>query len=549
MKTTIENHSIHQVYYKQVGNEVGALKCLALALVFLTSSTHAAVYYVDSSAGNDSNNGTSQSAAWAHIPAAVGFSGSGWVTIQDGDTILVKGGSTHNYQVQFTSPGYSSTSAYNGAAKFNSILIQSGHLASPAWGSGQAIIDGQNTRTYGLAFGQGSGASLYGITFDGFEIRNIAAGGPGQMWGSTTGSSCILLGGNNPVQYITIKRCWLHDAMRSGDDTGHGIEFNGAQYFIVTQNKIGPKIGTKGIEPFGSSFGVISSNYFCGTGDHCIALTRASNVDVCNNIIYNLPPQVHDLTYSIAIPVSQNCDIWNNLIYRNSPVNSTGYAWSEGIGMYSNSGQLNGNRIVFNTVAFFGDFVEHNVCTAIVLSDYPSGTVNVGTVFQNNLVYRNFNRDGNMQYFVVPSLTSGDKVTFNSFFGQSTSENVMSSYSGGYTYSSVAGFSPGSGHTYANNVQLDPKLSGGAVPDGMDASWHPNSSYFQLTANSPATITTTGNAISGDSTHGFDHSAGKFSRDIVGRTRTLWSMGAYEAGTVSVQPPLAPTGLRVVSAP
>src|SRR5437660_76446 len=105
----------------------------AISTVMLASLGQAAVFYVDVGSGSDSNNGTSQGTAWAHLPGTVGFSGSAWATLQNGDTVYVKGGTVNNVQVKFTS------SSYNGNNAFDSIKVVSGHLAGTTWGSGRAI--------------------------------------------------------------------------------------------------------------------------------------------------------------------------------------------------------------------------------------------------------------------------------------------------------------------------------------------------------------------------------------------------------------------------
>src|SRR6266404_5656725 len=85
---------------------------------------NATTYYVDIVTGNDSNNGTSIATAWAHLPGTIGVSsGSGWVTIVNGDVVYVKGGSVNNFQVKFLS------AAYVGNMAYDSIKIMSGHLA------------------------------------------------------------------------------------------------------------------------------------------------------------------------------------------------------------------------------------------------------------------------------------------------------------------------------------------------------------------------------------------------------------------------------------
>src|ERR1044071_2054993 len=164
----------------------------------LTPCIWSATYYVDptSGVGNDSANGTSQATPWQHLPGSVGFSGSGWHSLVNGDMVYVRGGTTNNVKVLFDSTFYS------GSSDFDSIRIQSGHLASPAWGTSQAIIDGGATRTGGIII------NTNGITVDGFEIRNIAAGANPPI-DSNTGSGCIGIIG---ASYVTVKHCWLHDA-------------------------------------------------------------------------------------------------------------------------------------------------------------------------------------------------------------------------------------------------------------------------------------------------------------------------------------------------
>src|SRR5215471_11458186 len=144
------------------------LKLLTFASVFAICSSNATVYYVDIGLGNDSNNGTSVSSAWAHAPGTVGISGSGWATLRNGDTLLVKGGSTNHFRIEVT-PAF-----YQGTATYDSIIIRSGHLHSTPWGTGRAIIDGENSRTAGVGFCGALSGPLLGITFEGFEVRNIA---------------------------------------------------------------------------------------------------------------------------------------------------------------------------------------------------------------------------------------------------------------------------------------------------------------------------------------------------------------------------------------
>src|SRR5437762_147777 len=108
MITTSENgFKISHVDHIKPWKWITPLKFLALAMPALALPIQAAVYYVDRGQGSDSNNGTSTNSAWAHPPGTVGVKGSGWVTIRNGDTILVKGGTTNSVQVVFDSSYYS----------------------------------------------------------------------------------------------------------------------------------------------------------------------------------------------------------------------------------------------------------------------------------------------------------------------------------------------------------------------------------------------------------------------------------------------------------
>jgi hypothetical protein len=513
----------------------------AISCLTLVSIAKAAVYYVDVGSGSDSNSGTSTSSAWAHLPGTVGQNGSGWATIRAGDTVIVKGGTVNNVRVLFDS------SHYSGNNSFNSIVIQSGHLASPAWGSGQAVFDGQQVRTGGFMINGD------GITVDGFEVREIAAGANPPL-DSNTGSCCI---GVAYANSITVKRCWLHNAYSTSNpsspapstDNGHGIEMAGGTNFLFYYNHIGPSIQMKGIEPYRSNFGVISNNFFSGISEHCINFSIGENWDICNNLIRHDPPYGPEPSWAIAIDRGVNLDIWNNVIFRAAPASTTeNQRGGSGIGHYVNTSN---NRIAHNTICFFNDPVNSGSHQTALSLEAGSGYSHTAIVFYNNLVYGNYNSLGPVAYCVATDYTTQNEVKYCDFFSGSTSDTIMDfETSGSDNLQTVANFSPSCG-TYSHNVQLDPLLTKGTMPSGLDAQWHPNTAYFQLTASTPSSVKSTGNALSGDSTHGYDRSPGKFSRDILGNTRTGWSMGAYEigGGGGGGAAPLPPSGLRIASAP
>ena len=70
-----------------------------LAIGFL-SIAYGATYYVSSSTGSDSNNGTTTGTPWAHCPGMVGWTGSG--SLSAGDTVYFNSSDTWTITVANT---------------------------------------------------------------------------------------------------------------------------------------------------------------------------------------------------------------------------------------------------------------------------------------------------------------------------------------------------------------------------------------------------------------------------------------------------------------
>jgi hypothetical protein len=511
----------------------------AASWLILPSAGQAAVYYVDVGSGSDSNTGTSQTSAWAHLPGTVGFSGSGWVTLQNGDTVYVKGGTINNAQVRLSSPNYTGNSA------FDSIKLISGHLAATPWGSGRAIFDQQNSRTYGFWIG---GPSTQGITIDGFEVRNIAAGGPGEGFDPSTGSCCVAVGGYGGATYIKIRRCYLHDALRSVDDTGHGIEADGVKQMIIEYNNIGPRIGTKGIEPYNSRYGAIRNNFITNTGDHGIAMSLANNWDIYNNVVYMVGPYKHDPVFGIKSVGGTN-DCWNNLIYRDIPPNPDNDSsdHSQGYGIFA-QGQ---NRCFHNTIANFINSPNGHENGAGIAVGCELSTSS-GNDIQNNLVFHCVNGFNTSEiYWYNSSGSQNNTFRFNDLYYANATDTTIATFDGAnnnyYSSSLFNAHSFGNGNVVASNIQVGASWTGGTLPSGLDSNFHPNTTFFQLTAATPTSVTITANSgIKGDTVHGYSTDVNKFNTDILGNARTAWSIGAYEFSAGGSVVPLGPSNLRVV---
>src|ERR1035441_6663087 len=148
---------------------------LAFILTCLVAWTgHGENYYVDYSAGADTNNGTSTNTAWKHCPGDFAVSGiPATNNLNPGDTIFFKGGvvysvalaaATNIFGVVSTNSGI--TINYSGSA--GSVITYDG--TGNSWGTGRAVLDGNYLPNATAATFVG-GVSYF--TLNGFEIRNI----------------------------------------------------------------------------------------------------------------------------------------------------------------------------------------------------------------------------------------------------------------------------------------------------------------------------------------------------------------------------------------
>ncbi len=510
-----------------------AIKTISLILfssLSLLASPPSATYYVNVDAGSDSNNGTATNSAWAHLPASTNVTGAGWAQIMDGNVIYVKGGTTNTVALYVSPTGTN----FNGAAAYDSIKIVSGDQIS--WGTGKAIYDMGTNATSAFWIQSGTG-----ITVDGFEVRNIKAGGVGPGFDTSTGSSGFPIGSGS--SYIKVRRCYIHDCFRSTDDTGHGIETQSPSHHLIFEcNTIGPRIGTKGIEPSqGSAWVIIRSNLVVNSGDHNIAVS-ANRCDVNNNLVICQGPYAHDPIYGIKNTGFSN-DFWNNIIYENptSPLSATGFGFSEPVD--ANGGGY--NRFINNTVYHLQSPGSYGSAGVGLVYGISAQVISNCTA-ANNLLLQSTNFQGAIQLFFQSNSVSAD-VNHNDLWGGGAT--LVANYGPqsappAVTVSSLESSINGGNGTASGNVNLDPKITGGTLPTSLDAtSFLPNTTFFALSATSPSSVTNTGNIILGDASHGYSASPTKFAFDILGLPRTIWSMGAYEFGASVILPP---TGLMVV---
>ena len=159
------------------------MKKLYLIILLLAFAHPAlgATHYVDLDDGSDSNGGTSTSDAWLNIPGTrntgkTAFLSNSWATINAGDTIKIKSGTTHSSSdggiVEIDSGFYATN-----ATTSNYILIQ----RDTTWGTGAITFDGTGITTGGNGWGiihtQIGGVKIDGVTSDGIVVQDAANNG------------------------------------------------------------------------------------------------------------------------------------------------------------------------------------------------------------------------------------------------------------------------------------------------------------------------------------------------------------------------------------
>jgi hypothetical protein len=515
---------------------------LPIMLVMLSAaSAFSATYYVDPAAGSDSNNGSSTDAAWQHVPGTLGVTGSGWVKIAAGDSVIVKGGSVlQNNSIQLD------TNYYSGGQSGNLIKVLSGHLSG--WGTGRAVVDGGATTsgTGGVA-GYGKGFHIYGVSYihiEGFEIRNMR---------NESNSAGVFIDGAST--YDEIIGNLIHEIYGASGASGYGIEVTGsakAAYIDIERNTI-YHTEEKAIELYYQGNCMVRNNYIYQTNDHGMVVSSANNT-ITGNIItqagykwmtYESPFRP---SFGMKFDGSSSIQADGNLLFNNLI-----FDCSSGIGILNG----NNNKIYFNTVyhsGYMGGESGGYEGSAFTIEDDGTAGTNIpaGNDIRDNIFYY-----GNIINSNAPT------VAFNIGIGANNtiSRNVIyrdganlatlvyyrdSSSSPSHWYpvswlEGASGFAAiSSGNVASNNVVMDPQFSGGValalmsvLPTGFDESWHPATSAFSLSTLTPAQVAQG------------DNLGAPFNIDIAGRARSLYSLGAYEQSGTVIKPPAPPTGLRV----
>jgi|WetSurMetagenome_2_1015567.scaffolds.fasta_scaffold00368_9 parallel beta-helix repeat protein len=249
-------------------------KLAFLAVLMCASIPGAATYYVDFSNGQNSNSGRSQALAWKQSP---GDASATLVPAQTalfaGDTVLFKGGVAYKGQicVKWSGTGSAAPVTFDGNS-------------AGTWGTGKAIIDGENARSNGFT----SSGNISYVTIRNFEIRSIKY--TGIAWAGGCGIQI------NNASHVTIADCCIHDVGYWNNDgstvpAGSGINMIEPVNCLITGNEI-TKTGLGGIQLNGPQNNVISNNdihdYITWGVDLGGDYQLCTGNNVCGNTIHDL---------------------------------------------------------------------------------------------------------------------------------------------------------------------------------------------------------------------------------------------------------------------
>lgn len=254
----------------------------AAALLAFAEVSGAANYYVDYSAGSDTNNGTSTNSAWKHCPGDPTGSGTPASTsLAAGDTVNFKGGVTYflanTNMAGIGQGGYGINVGWSGTAA-NPITYQT----APGWGAGRAIFTDNNGAGM-TAFYDTCYCGFSGIVFNNLEIGNMGGSktlpaDPGSPVPARPGAG---VGSLHPISNVIIENCYFHD---------FGYNFNTKP---MDANAVS---GSSGVYSTGAQSVTVSNCEFFNVG-----LPISWNYTSGNNYNYNVT----------------NCVVANNKIHGN----------------------------------------------------------------------------------------------------------------------------------------------------------------------------------------------------------------------------------------
>ncbi len=402
--------------------------CAALS----TLPVRTAKYFVDFSAGTDTADGKSQTTAWKHAPGDGNATGTAKsTTLASGDVVLLKGGVEYDGTITITTSG----------TQASPIVLEGG--AQQGWGTGKAIIDGQSTRSLGVAVN----AASY-VIVEGFEVQNFD---------KSQGSTGISVdGGSND----TIVGNQLHDiywAKNPGGTSweqqrGTGISINNSPGSNVYANFIrdcgnaGISLSADGADVSGGTtacnevtnmnWGIVAALGDSKPGTHLANLTISHNYIHDFDQYYVCNAWHRDGIFVFSRPDDQtltidNLEIADNYFEDNtSALGSTAWIYLEFVCRNFNVHHniLNKSRS-FYAIRVLGDTFQvqgnHVFANNVIANSNGQGSAGIhiqqssGAKITNNIFY-----DDDVGYMIATDSMTGATGDYNLFFRTDPGKNV-----------------------------------------------------------------------------------------------------------------------------
>lgn len=501
--------------------------------VAVSFSANAATYYVDQTAGSDTNAGTSPSAPWKKCPGMVGWTGV--ATLQPGDTIYFDRGDTWDIPATSWGPG---------------LEIKRGvYYVGNSWGTGsRARLRALGAHESGNVRFWEDHATIP-TQFEGFEVD----GNGYRANGIDINCSHWTTGLTNAVKRI--KNCIVHG------QTGNGAEGDYRYGIIVSDNSPDASGRVANVEIIDTkAYDVPRVGFSIYPGDNGmlsnIVVRGCETYSTCTDPSYTY---CHGIGFkgNIKNSVIEYCfvhDVAAAAIFISGPENGNGPA-PTGLTLRYNILQSAGLNAV---IQFYkGGNKSADVYGNIILQNEQMGGIsfsgNSGTItarIYNNTFYNSFVDVGNptstgtiefrnniiCELDDVPLTDLGQDITAhsNNLFFRSGGGTLVRSGANNYTASNL-----GSGYE-ATASSGDPLFKNPSnVPTGFTGTYgvdmRPNNDGLSLQQSSPGV--NSGLSLTG----GYNGSINSISRPA----GAGWDIGAYELGSTVSQPPPAPTNLRV----
>jgi Chitobiase/beta-hexosaminidase C-terminal domain/Right handed beta helix region/DUF5010 C-terminal domain len=433
-------------------------RCLVLTGFTLAAASLAlgATYYVDSSGGNDGNNGTTQSTPWQSLTKVDA------TTFSPGDQILFKCGDVWTGVLSPKGSGSSGSPIVVGNYGSGALpLIQGNGVANTVSFSGQQYWDvtnleitnhaGSAGNRRGVGVSSGDHIHIMGCTID-----NVTGMVGQDLTSKTTGGIYV----NAAATDLVIDSCLIHDV------SNQGIALDGGPFsnLMISNNTIYNVTKNAMIIRF--------TNSTCNVEYNVVHNTATA---LSGNSIYNTNSSggvfSHNEGYLNVTPIVQDGEMYD------ADIGSSNTVWE-----YSYSHDNNFGLMMYDSNGTSGIIVRYNISQndkgggrGIIYFNYPLGGTSVYNnvfyvaagmnsnilltnaanhhtlSFENNIIYNNSTAS-------TYSINAGDATTFshNLFFGQHPASEPADAFKLTSDPMFVSPGSGGTGITTVNGYQLKP---------------------------------------------------------------------------------------------